>query len=102
MREPANRTLWFWVAAGFLAYLALPWYAIQDANGLTQVAQVFSGEPAGNGLLQATVYGRPWLGLGLLGLAVARLRCCRRDGAKVPSCWLAGASACWRCSRAVS
>jgi iron(III) transport system permease protein len=71
MREPANRTLWYWVAIGFLAYLVLPWYAIQDANGLARVGQVFSGEPTANGLLQATVYGRPWLGLGLLGLAVA-------------------------------
>lgn len=73
MGEPANRALWYWVAIGFLAYLVLPWYAIQDANGLSRIGQVFSGEPAGNGLLQAAAYGRPWLGLGLLGLAVAAM-----------------------------
>src|SRR5512140_354601 len=73
MGEPANRVLWYWVAVGFIAYLALPWYAIQDANGLSRIGQVFSGEPAGNGLLQAAAYGRPWLGLGLLGLAVAAM-----------------------------
>src|SRR5512140_1746906 len=71
MAEPANRALWYWVAIGFIAYLILPWYAIQDANGLARIGQVFSGEPAGNGLLQAVAYGRPWLGLGLVGLAVA-------------------------------
>lgn len=71
MRESANRALWYWVAVGFLAYLVLPWYAIQDANGLSRIGQVFSGEPAGNGLLQAAIYGRPWLGLGLVGLAAA-------------------------------
>jgi iron(III) transport system permease protein len=73
MGEPANRALWYWIAVGFLAYLVLPWYAIQDASGLSRIGQVFSGEPAGNGLLQAAAYGRPWLGLGLLGLAVAAM-----------------------------
>jgi iron(III) transport system permease protein len=90
MREPANRMLWFWVAAGFLAYLVLPWYAIQDANGLAQVAQVFSGEPAGNGLLQATAYGRPWLGLGLLGLAVAAAAALLPPGRRQGAILLAG------------
>ena len=71
MNWSINRTLWLWLAAGVLAYLVLPWYAIQDANGLLKIPQVFAGEKTGNGLMQAVVYGRPWLWLGLAGLAVA-------------------------------
>ena len=73
MNGSINRTLWLWLAVGALAYIALPWYAIQDANGLLAVGQVFAGERTGNGLLQAAVYGRPWLWLGLAGLAIAAL-----------------------------
>ena len=71
MNRSVNKPLWLWIAVGALAYLALPWYAIQDANGLRLIPQVFSQEQAGNGLLQAARYGRPWLWLGLLGLLVA-------------------------------
>ena len=66
-----NRPLWAWLLIGVLGYLLLPWYAQQDANGLLAVGQVFGAEQAANGLLQATLYGRPWLWLGLVGLAVA-------------------------------
>ena len=80
-----NRPLWAWVALGVLGYLAFPWYAQQDANGLQALGQVFGDAPAANGLLQAALYGRPWLWLGLLGLAVAgvgaALPAGRRQGA---------------------
>ena len=42
MNLSVNKPLWLWVAVGVLAYLALPWYAIQDANGLRLIPQVFS------------------------------------------------------------
>lgn len=67
----ANRPLWAWVLIGVLGYLLLPWYAQQDANGLLAVGQVWGDAQAANGLLQAAQHGRPWLWLGLLGLAVA-------------------------------
>jgi iron(III) transport system permease protein len=77
--------LWLWVAVGFLAYLILPWYAIQEANGLSKIPQVFANEQAGNGLMQAASFGRPWLWLGLAGLVVAAagaaLPAGRRQGA---------------------
>ena len=60
-----------WVAVGALAYLLLPWYAVQDGNGLMAVGRVFAGEDTANGLLQATLHGRRWLLLGLVGLAIA-------------------------------
>jgi hypothetical protein len=32
-----NRPLWLWLCIGVLGYLALPWYAQQDTNGLLAV-----------------------------------------------------------------
>jgi iron(III) transport system permease protein len=72
-RRSANAPLWGWIALGTLAYLVLPWYAIQDANGLLLVGEVLRGERAGNGVLQALAYGRPWLAAGLFALALAAL-----------------------------
>ena len=66
-----NRAIAAWLVIGILAYLALPWYAIQDSNGLLQIPNVFSGADAGNGVMQAGAYGRPWLWLGVLGLLLA-------------------------------
>jgi len=66
-----NKALWWWLAAGLLAYLGLPWYAIQDSNGLLMIPVVFSGAEAGNGLMQVARFGRPWLAVGLAGLLVA-------------------------------
>lgn len=81
----ANRPLWAWVLIGVLGYLLLPWYAQQDANGLLAVGQVWGDAQAANGLLQAAQFGRPWLWLGLAGLAVAgvgaALPAGRRQGA---------------------
>ena len=47
--QGANHALWAWVLIGLAAYLVLPWYAIQDANGLTQIGAVFSDEPEPSG-----------------------------------------------------
>lgn len=71
MNSSINKPVWFWLAIGTLAYLALPWYAIQDANGLSRIGQVFSSEGASNGLVHAAAYGKPWLWTGLIGLAIA-------------------------------
>ena len=70
-RPAVNQPLWIWLALGLLGYVALPWYAQQDANGLTVLAQVFSQAQTGSGLLQAAAFGRPWLWLALAGLAIA-------------------------------
>nr|WP_235503979.1 MULTISPECIES: iron ABC transporter permease [unclassified Acidovorax] len=84
-RASVNRPLWVWLAIGVLGYLAFPWYAQQDSNGLLAIGQVFSSEQAGNGLMQAALLGRPWLWLGLVGLAIAAagavLPAGRRQGA---------------------
>jgi iron(III) transport system permease protein len=86
----ANRALWAWLAAGVAAYLMLPWYAIQEANGLAMIPQVFAGEATGNGLLQAASFGKPWLWLGLLGLALAGVGAAMPAGRRQGAMLIAG------------
>ena len=69
--QSVNSAIWWCVALGVLAYVAFPWYAIQDTNGLLSIPQVFSNDQAGNGLMQATAYQRPWLWVGVVALALA-------------------------------
>lgn len=90
MNHPANRALWAWVALGAAAYVLLPWYAIQDGNGLARVLQVFGDAQNGNGLMQAAVHGRPWLWLGLAGLAVAAVGATQAPGRRQGAWLLAG------------
>ena len=90
MNFTTNKSLWLWVAAGFLAYLALPWYAIQEANGLLMVLKVFANEQTGSGLMQAVSFGRPWLWLGLTGLAVAAIGAAMPAGKRQGAVLLAG------------
>lgn len=70
-RPAVNQSVWVWLALGLAGYVALPWYAQQDANGLTVLGQVFSQAQTGSGLMQAAAFGRPWLWLALLGLVIA-------------------------------
>ena len=71
MNKNTNLALRLWVAAGLLAYVALPWYAIQDSAWYSVLPQIFGGPETANGLVQAIVHGRKWLLLGLAGLVIA-------------------------------
>lgn len=66
-----NFGIWCFIALGALAFVGFPWYAIQDSNGLLSIPHVFSSPQAGNGLMQAGVYNRPWLWVGVIALALA-------------------------------
>lgn len=90
MITSANRAPALWVALGLLGFLALPWYAIQDANGLLLAHRVFAGAQTGNGLMQAAVHGRPWLWLGLAGLAVAGAAALMQPGRRQGAVLMAG------------
>lgn len=79
MRRP-NAAVWLCTAAGLLAYLVLPWYAIQDTGWYEALPQVFSAGDAANGVLQALRQGRPWLFLGLAGLVLCAVGACLRPG----------------------
>lgn len=71
MNQNPNHAIRLWLIIGLLAYLVLPWYAIQDTAWYSVLPQVFGGTETANGLLQALQYGRVWLALGLAGLGLA-------------------------------
>ena len=58
------------IAAGLLAYLVLPWYAIQDTSWWEALPQVFGPAEGADGVMQALLQGRSWLWIGLIGLAL--------------------------------
>jgi iron(III) transport system permease protein len=71
MTKNPNHALRLWLLVGFLAYLALPWYAIQDTAWYSVLPQILGGPETANGLYQALLHGRAWLLLGVLGLLIA-------------------------------
>ena len=70
MNKNPNLAIRLWLVIGLLAYLVLPWYAIQDTAWYSVLPQIFGGTETANGLLQALLYGRVWLALGLAGWAL--------------------------------
>lgn len=80
MTRKPNGAVWSCIAAGFLAYLLLPWYAIQDTSWYQSLPQVFNEGDAANGLLQALRQGRPWLFVGLAGLVLCTFGALLRPG----------------------
>ena len=73
MKKDSNQAIRIWLALGLLAYLLLPWYAIQDTAWYSVLPQILGGPETANGLLQALLHGRPWLLLGLLGLTISAI-----------------------------
>ena len=73
MSRRPNAPVWTCVAAGLLAYLALPWYAIQDTGWWEAIPQVFGSGEGANGVMQALQQDRSWLWIGLIGLALCAL-----------------------------
>jgi len=88
-RSP-NRPVALWLGVGLLAYLVLPWYAIQDTAWYSVLPQVLGGPETANGLLQAVVHGRGWLLVGLLGMAIAGVGLALPAGKAQGSWFLAG------------
>ena len=71
MTKHPDKAVRLWLLAGLLAYLVLPWYAIQDTAWYSVLPQILEGTETANGLVQALAYGRTWLLVGLAGLALA-------------------------------
>jgi iron(III) transport system permease protein len=82
-----NQAIRLWLVIGLLAYLLLPWYAIQDTAWYSVLPQIFAGPETANGLVQTFVHGRVWLGLGLTGLGLAAVSLWLPAG-KSQSAWL--------------
>ncbi len=89
MNKNPNQAIRIWLSVGLLAYVALPWYAIQDTAWYSVLPQIFHGGETSNGLLQTLILGRTWLLLGLLGLSVAAVGLWVPVG-KPQSNWLLG------------
>ena len=73
MSRHPDRALRLWLAAGGLAYVILPWYAIQDTAWYTVMGQIFGGAETASGMVQILAHGRVWLAVGLAGLCVAAI-----------------------------
>ena len=71
MTKNPNRAVRLWLVVGLLAYVALPWYAIQDTAWYSVLPQILGGPETANGAVQALVHGRKWLLVGLIGLVMA-------------------------------
>lgn len=71
MTKKPDTAIRAWIVLGLLAYIALPWYAIQDTAWYQVLPQVFGGTETGNGFTQALVHGRKWLLVGTMGLVIA-------------------------------
>lgn len=67
----AQRVLAAWLALGWLAWIALPWYLPQSLALLPSLRGVWGAADTASGLWQALQHGRPWLGVAAIGLALA-------------------------------
>ncbi|SDM31956.1 iron(III) transport system permease protein [Oryzisolibacter propanilivorax] len=86
----ANQALWAWALVGLAAFVLLPWFAVQDGNGLARLAQGWSDERTGNGLVQVLRWQRVWLLAAPAGLLVAALAAMLAPGRRQGALLLAG------------
>ncbi len=63
---------------GGVSFFLLPWYFLADQSALGSLSGVFGPSETASGAVQALRHGRPWLWVGLAGLAIAAF------GARVP------------------
>ena len=88
MASKPNAAIWFCLAAGWLAFLVLPWYAVQDTSWYEALPQIFGSAEGANGLMQAVAQGRTWLLVGVLGLLLCTAGALQRPG-RAQGAWLA-------------
>ena len=76
----ASRAIAAWLLLGLLSFALLPWYLSADASLLQSLPGIFGAADTASGAVQAARHGRPWLWLGLAGLAPAILAWRMRAG----------------------
>ena len=89
-----------WPAAGLLAAVLLPWYALQDGLGSgAWMAGLWSDEATAGGLAQAVVHGKWWLAPALVALAGCLVVSLLPMRAERRGAWLLAASGAGAASR---
>jgi iron(III) transport system permease protein len=71
VNKKPNKAIRIWLVIGMLAYVLLPWYAIQNTAWYSVLPQIMGGPETANGIVQAVVHGRKWLLVGLIGMVIA-------------------------------
>ncbi|HEY4958638.1 MAG TPA: iron ABC transporter permease, partial [Caldimonas sp.] len=66
-----GRAVAAWLALGVVSFALLPWYFLADKSVLQALPAVWGAADSASGALQAAVYGRPWLWVAPIGLAIA-------------------------------
>lgn len=66
----ARRIVAAWLLLGLAAFVLLPWYYPQNLSLWRALPGVFGGAETASALVQALQHGRPWLWIGLAGLAL--------------------------------
>ena len=85
-----RRLLLAWCALGLLGFVLLPWYLPQNGPVWRALPGVFGAADSAGGLVQALSHQRPWLWLGLVGLAIAGLGALQATGRRQGGVLLAG------------
>ena len=90
MNKNPNTAIRIWLVIGLLAYIVLPWYAIQDTAWYSVLPQVLGGSETASGVVQALVHGRKWLLVGMIGLVIAAVGLGMPAGKQQGSVFMAG------------
>jgi iron(III) transport system permease protein len=67
----SRRAIAVWALLGLAAYAVLPWYFLQQQSFGSALLGVWSHDASASGLVQASMFGRPWLWTGVAGLLIA-------------------------------
>jgi iron(III) transport system permease protein len=89
----ARRTVLGWLLLGLAAYALLPWYFPQSMPLREALPGIFGGPDTASGIVHALRHDRPWLWVGLAGLALAAVATALRAG-RAQGAWLVAGSLC--------
>lgn len=65
-----QRALTLWALLGLFSFGFLPWYFLQQGTLTEALPHVWAGPESASALIQVLRHGRPWLGVGFVGIFV--------------------------------